>query len=692
MKRHNGLTSIALLHYNRPWDLEKCLKSIRMNTHLPYEIILVDNGSTSQRAKEFVRSLEDVVLVDLDTNMPMETASGMAISLARGEYVLALTDDTILTPDWLDLFVQHVKAHKAIGIIGPRSNFVSGPQMIQNCSYSDVYELERFSTNLSKTNKWRLTPYTRLVGFCLFIKAEVINRIGWMDSSFGFGFDDDDFCLRANLAGFKTAIAQDVFIHHTGGPQGKGDLAHQKMLMEAWAKFKEKWGLPSGMPLSEYRPKSLLNRPFDPNRDYIPLPDLKDVEPYIYRKARPNYPVSHDVSAHTTSRWTSAVPAKAMANGLAAYYLRRMNEAVEIFRELATSYDKSFHVRIALGCVLAKAGRMEEAIKHLRLAMALKPNSCRPGNALGRALLAVGRSQEAEHAFKEADKVSLYSHQAKFNLIHYYMSERKTDQAMQIAFQAYHRDPNNNKVITTLAHLLITSKKYNEATEYLRHYLTLAPKDPDAFLLLFKAYWDNGDREKALEVLTAIKSLAQKNKAVSDRLLPLLEAHRKEAKDEQGIHTILRAAGSLFHNLTWEDDFSVDFLVKEDILEALYEFAKSLYEDSQSDEAFIIYKKLNGLAPDHALVHNDLATILWDKGDIEAALKHISEAVKLNPWDKDIVWNSGQMLATMGAHEKASALYKQYLEINPDDQEMTKELRDLQAAYDIEAVKAARSF
>ncbi|RLG29225.1 hypothetical protein DRN98_08615, partial [Methanosarcinales archaeon] len=460
MERIKDLISIVVLHYNRPSDLKKCLKSIRKNTTAPYEIILVDNGSLEGSAKEFVRSLDDLLLIDLEKNIAMETASGMGVSLAQGRYVLFLTDDTVMTPNYLNTFLRHAENYPEVGIIGPKSNFVSGPQKLRNVTYSDIWELDRFAKNLFRANIGRLTPYTRLVGFCMFIRLEVIQKIGWMDPSFGFGFDDDDFSLRANLAGFKTAIAQDVFIHHTGGPQGKGDSAYQKMLMEAWGKFKEKWRLPIDMPLSEYRPKALLNRPFDPRRDYIPLPSPEEVQPYVFRKVLPHHFVSSDSSGPTPSNEPSPALAKSIVPGIAAYYLRQYGHAVEIFRKLASRYEGSFEVQMAFGCSLAKAGHMEESIDHLKVAMDLQPDSCKPGNALGRALLAVGRAQEAERAFKEADKVSLYSFQAKFNLIRYYMSKNKTDQAIDTALQAYHREPNNNKVVTVLAHLLITSKRY----------------------------------------------------------------------------------------------------------------------------------------------------------------------------------------------------------------------------------------
>ena len=51
----------------------------------------------------------------------------------------------------------------------------------------------------------------------MLFKRALAEQIGLLDESFGTGnFEDDDFCLRAALAGYKNYIAGDVFIHHYG--------------------------------------------------------------------------------------------------------------------------------------------------------------------------------------------------------------------------------------------------------------------------------------------------------------------------------------------------------------------------------------------------------------------------------------------------------------------------------------------
>jgi len=112
----------------------------------------------------------------------------------------------------------------------------------------------------------------------------VVNKIGNIDASFGkFGFEDDDYTWRANIAGFRTVIAHDIFIHHGGGPQGRGDKEYNRLLNDAWNVFKAKWEMDPDIEygsLLDLTP--ILSRPFDLSRHYIELPNSYDVTKLAY--------------------------------------------------------------------------------------------------------------------------------------------------------------------------------------------------------------------------------------------------------------------------------------------------------------------------------------------------------------------------------------------------------------------------
>lgn len=82
--------------------------------------------------------------------------------------------------------------------------------------------------------------------------------------------EDDDFCLRAIIAGFDVVIAGDVFVHHFGSITFKGaHMDYAAIMRENARKFARKWHIE----LSDrgYNPLPVLGRPFDPVSHYFPL-------------------------------------------------------------------------------------------------------------------------------------------------------------------------------------------------------------------------------------------------------------------------------------------------------------------------------------------------------------------------------------------------------------------------------------
>lgn len=608
------LTSIVLLHYNRPKDVGLCLESIRRHTSEPYEILLVDNGSPDPKVKEYLRSIPDIILIDIPENISMGTVTGRAVALAKGQFLTALSDDVIVTPGWLGRFLKHAENNPHVGLMGPRSNFVSGPQLVKNMNYKDIRQLDDFARKWSSDNEGRLTPYTRLVGFCMFVRRAVVEKIGWTDPGFGFGFDDDDFSLRVNLAGFTSAIAQDVFIHHTGGPQLKGDPHHQKLIREAWKTFTRKWQLPPDRPFGVYVRKELLRRQFDPARDSISLPDPAEAEEYVFRRAQT--PPSSDTrqeefSAKPTPELPSISPpfessAKPLLPGQVAYYSGNLHEAIEKFHQAAADHSHLAQAHFALGICLMESGHGEQALGPLRRAMELEPHVADIGNGLGFALKELGRDVEAETAFQNAERISLYDQRARLNLIRLYREQGRFDEAHEKAIEAYQRTPDNPGVLVALADLYAERQEFEEASEHIEKALELNLDDLKALLLSCKVAIQWGNPEQALNTLRKIREIAGGRRSLEGLLSELnrIEFHAAGAVSDKLIPVLtslleqLRRQEELYQCRYW-----LSSMIDDDTKKELFDAAKRLYQQGKRQQGIKLYNGLRELYPEFAPIH-----------------------------------------------------------------------------------------
>ena len=274
------LASIIILTHNQLPHTQACLKSIAEHTPEPHEIVLVDHGSTDGTApwlRSYAAERKNIRLIENPDNRGFAAGNNQALVIAKGDFLVLLNNDTLVTPRWLSGLIEVSRQRPLTGLVGPMSNYVSGPQLVPDVPYRNPDTLADFSAKWRTDHSGQTLRVDRLVGFCMLVRREVLDRIGGLDESFGSGnFEDDDYCLRAGLSGFECRIAEDVFVHHTGSQTFKGEkIDYRASLLRNWELFKAKWGIPGHSPIERgYRlPLQLAN----PSQLRVPLRHSNDV-------------------------------------------------------------------------------------------------------------------------------------------------------------------------------------------------------------------------------------------------------------------------------------------------------------------------------------------------------------------------------------------------------------------------------
>lgn len=241
------LTSIVIISFNNLKYLKETVNSIIETVKVDYELIIVDNDSdefTKQYLKQLQKKLKNTKIIFNDNNKGFPNAVNTTIRIADGSHFVILNNDIVLTHGWLERMIAIAKMSDKVGIVGPVSNSVSGKQYIKDPGYKRK-DLEEYSLEIKSKFYKQVLQFPRVAFLCTLIKREVIDKIGGLDERFSPGnFEDDDFCLRAQLAGYKTVIAKDVFIHHYGSKSFKanGEAAYAERMKINQQKFVDKWG------------------------------------------------------------------------------------------------------------------------------------------------------------------------------------------------------------------------------------------------------------------------------------------------------------------------------------------------------------------------------------------------------------------------------------------------------------------
>ena len=188
-KRIKKETDIIIPCWNQLEYTKKCIESIQRNTK-DYNLILIDNGSTDGTA-EYFKTLDAVVITNKE-NLGFVKAVNQGLKASKNDVVI-LNNDTEVPEGWLDKMKEVLTDD--IGAVGPLSTAPAQEQ------YYKEYK-----------SRWQ---GLYLAFFCVLIKREVIDKVGELDENFEIGLgEDQDYCNRMALAGYRTRLRTDVIVKH----------------------------------------------------------------------------------------------------------------------------------------------------------------------------------------------------------------------------------------------------------------------------------------------------------------------------------------------------------------------------------------------------------------------------------------------------------------------------------------------
>jgi glycosyltransferase involved in cell wall biosynthesis len=209
----SGLTSIILLTRNRLDQTKKCVKNLRKHTPEAHEILFVDNASADGAVpwvQSQAREHRHYRLIAEAQGETPAAAYNCGIRQARGEYILLLSSEASVGENWLSSLQTCLTRAPAAGIVGPMTDKARGPQQALDRSPDDP---EAFAARFRKQFASRRLSCRQMAGFCLLFRRDLADQIGGLDEQFAAeSLWAEDFCLRAELAGFKNYLAGDVFL------------------------------------------------------------------------------------------------------------------------------------------------------------------------------------------------------------------------------------------------------------------------------------------------------------------------------------------------------------------------------------------------------------------------------------------------------------------------------------------------
>jgi GT2 family glycosyltransferase len=210
------LISIVILNYNAEKFLDECISSIYKTEKINFEIILVDNASTDKSYRECTQKFPGIKLIENKKNLGYCEGNNVGIRASKGEFIVVLNPDTVVTPTWLSELI-HTYQENGEGIYQPKilattdhDMLLSSGQFIQLFGFG--YSRGKGEKHIQENNGIEKIGYAS--GTCLFTSKAILEKLEYFDP-FLFAYHDDlDLCWRAAMFGISSFYVPTSVIFH----------------------------------------------------------------------------------------------------------------------------------------------------------------------------------------------------------------------------------------------------------------------------------------------------------------------------------------------------------------------------------------------------------------------------------------------------------------------------------------------
>lgn len=194
-------------------------------TDMKYRLIVINDCSPDERVmpylQEYAAKHPEVILIENENNLGFVKNVNKGLELAKGHHVALVNSDVELPKLWLERLMFPILENDDVASSTPYTNcgtLVSFPKIGEDNSLFKNLSLAEIDDEFKKVTPRYISLPTG-VGFCMGMNKKAIEKVGELDdASFGMGYgEENDWCQRAILAGYRNVQVENLFVYHKHG-------------------------------------------------------------------------------------------------------------------------------------------------------------------------------------------------------------------------------------------------------------------------------------------------------------------------------------------------------------------------------------------------------------------------------------------------------------------------------------------
>ena len=216
---------MVVVNWNRKELLRSCLLSLKRQIGIPFEMIVVDNGSADGSADLAEAEFGARVIRNAE-NRGFCAANNQGIAVAQGEFIALLNNDAEAEPGWLAALHAACSRAPEVGMAASKVLVWEEPGRIDKVGHLIFPDGQNRGRGSGAPDHGQFDREEEVLwpdGCAAMYRKSMIDQIGGFDEDFFAYGDDAELGLRARIAGWKCIYTpQAVVRHHRSSTMGKG--------------------------------------------------------------------------------------------------------------------------------------------------------------------------------------------------------------------------------------------------------------------------------------------------------------------------------------------------------------------------------------------------------------------------------------------------------------------------------------
>ncbi len=230
--------SVIILNYNVKYFVDACLYTVlKAAEGHAVEIIVADNNSTDASRSYLPSKYPNVKFLWFDQNLGFAKAYNRAVKTAKGQFILILNPDTLVSEDFFDVLDAFISKHLDFGIVGGQMIDGTG-RFLPESKRNIPQPISIFSKLTGLDRILRFAPFNRyyatvlspdetgkvavLTGAFMCLPKKVYEKIGGFDEQYFMYGEDIDLSYRVLQSGLNNYYLHTAkIIHFKGESAGK---------------------------------------------------------------------------------------------------------------------------------------------------------------------------------------------------------------------------------------------------------------------------------------------------------------------------------------------------------------------------------------------------------------------------------------------------------------------------------------